>query len=85
MLQNAKDSSVEDVVNRYKQEQEKLKKDFLSQQKELKLQIERLVNELSISEENTDKLRKELESLRDSMKDKDATSTGLFQQVCLLF
>lgn len=85
VLRNAKDSSVEDVVNRYKQEQEKLKKDFLSQQKELKLQIERLVNELSVSEENTDKLRKELDSLRDSMKDKDATSSGLFQQVCPLF
>lgn len=82
VLQNAKDSSVEDVVNRYKEEQEKLKKDFQSQQKELKLQIERLVSQLSVSEENVEKFRKELEDLKESMKDKDATSSGLFQQVC---
>ncbi|XP_056005748.1 protein FAM184A-like [Ostrea edulis] len=81
VLQNAKDSSVEDVVNRYKEEQEKLKKDFQSQQKELKLQIERLVSQLSVSEENVEKFRKELEDLKESMKDKDATSSGLFQQL----
>ena len=81
VLRNSKDSSLTGLMQEMKDEQERLKKDFAAQQAEMKKRVESLVDQLSISEEEAEKYKQQLQNMQDSVKDKDATSAGLYQQV----
>ncbi|XP_069140693.1 protein FAM184A-like [Argopecten irradians] len=59
------------------EEREKMKKDFALQERELKKQIENLVNKLSLSEEEVENTKSELEKLKMALQDKEYNSGGL--------
>lgn len=59
------------------EEQEKLKKDFATREKELKKHIESLVSQLSVSEEEVEKYKSEMEKLTSALQNTETSSGGL--------
>ncbi|XP_060076587.1 protein FAM184A-like [Ylistrum balloti] len=59
------------------EEQEKMKKEFAVQERELKKQIESLVNQLSVSEDEVEKHKSELEKLKLALDNHQSSSGGL--------
>lgn len=80
-LKNSKNSSEEQLSAALREEQERMRKEFFTQQSEMKKRIESLVDQLSISEEEMEKYKKQLEDLESNLNDKDKTSSSLQQQL----
>lgn len=81
-IKNSKDMNQEQLSAALREEQERLKKEFAVQQNEMKKRIDSLVEQLSLSEDETEKYKKQLADLESSLNDKDENSSALQQQVC---
>jgi hypothetical protein len=81
-VKNSKDSTEEQLSAALRDEQERMKKEFLIQQNEMKKRIDSLVDQLSLSEDETEKYKKQLADLESNLNDKDNNSSTLQQQVC---
>ncbi|XP_046334607.2 protein FAM184A-like isoform X1 [Haliotis rufescens] len=80
-LKTSQNSTLEGDMVKLRQEQEKMVKDFAALEKELKTQIDQLINQLSESEESVEKHKHELLQLQNSLRDKDSTSHEVNKQL----
>ncbi|OWF38300.1 protein FAM184A-like [Mizuhopecten yessoensis] len=79
-LRQSQHSSSENSSKMLLEEQEKMRKDFAAQERELKKQIESLVNQLSISEDEVEKYKSEMEKLKMAL-DGHESSAGSLQKM----
>ncbi|XP_046548334.1 protein FAM184A-like isoform X2 [Haliotis rubra] len=80
-LKASQNAALEGDVAKLRQEQEKMVKDFGALEKELKIQIDQLISQLSESEELVEKHKHELLQLQNSLRDKDSTSHDVNKQL----
>lgn len=83
-LQQSETSSFEGELNALRVQQEKLRNDFLAQERELRKQIDSLVRQLADAEDLADALKQENEKLTQEMKSKDSSAESTVQQVDLI-
>lgn len=82
-LRKEKSSTENEILNSLREEKEKLVKDFALRESELKKRLDSLVNQLSESEDNVEKYKHELEQLRNSLVDKETSSSVINKQVSI--
>ncbi|XP_033756582.1 protein FAM184A-like [Pecten maximus] len=76
-LKQSQNSFHESSSKELLEEREKMKKDFALQERELKKQIESLVNQLSVSEDEVEKTKSELEKLKMALENNESNTGGL--------
>ena len=83
VLRQTNQAGLEEKYALLQEEQEKLRKDYKFKESEFEKRVNGLVSELSLREEEVEKTRQELETLRASMSNKDANSQLLNEQVSI--
>ena len=84
-IKSDQNSSMEAEIRSLKEQQENMMKDFSVMEKELKLQIDRLLKQLTESEDTAEKYKMEIANLTNCLNDKDSSSSYLNEQVSCFF
>ncbi|XP_041368165.1 protein FAM184A-like [Gigantopelta aegis] len=83
-IKSDQNASMEAEIQCLKEQQENMRKDFSAMERELKLQIDRLVEQLTESEDTVEKYKLEITKLTNCLNDKDSSSSYLNEQVEVL-
>ena len=80
-LRHSQSADTEEQVRTLREQHDKLIKDFAFTEKQLQSKIQDLIEKLSVSEEEVEKYKTQLESLQASINERDSSSQTLLKQV----
>lgn len=80
-LKQNQTSALEGEITALRAQQEKLKSDFVAQEKDFRKNIDRLVRQLAEAEDELEARKKEEEALRNELKNRDSSSQSISDQV----
>ena len=80
-LRTSHSADAEQRLQALREQHEKMKQDFAFTEKQLQSRVSGLVDKLSLSEEQVERLRTQLEKLQQTINDRDSSSATLAQQV----
>ena len=83
-LRKSHSADAEERLQALREQHEKMKEDFAFTEKQLQTKVGGLIDKLSMSEEQVEKLQTQLERLQKTINDRDSNSASLAQQVTTL-